>query len=387
MSENTGTTTSASASASKPFPLKARVILHGLNAAEFNDKIGIVQQSALNSEGRQQVFVEELDKTVALKLANLKYDPRPTASLSNKELKAILRSREAVLKFQGLDKSDLVTKLEELTTDPTQVAEWLAVANAGSGANASAKSETQTQTDAALSASALDQLDNMTPDMLRQQAQAMRSLPPATVRAMNPQLAGMTDAQIQQAAAQMEFMASNPQAVQKMKEQMMNMTPQQKQQYQQMMAQSQPTAAVTTPAPTNPKEVLANMSPEQMRHQAQAIRNMPPDTLRAMNPQFANMTDLQIQQAATQLEMMAENPELMKMAASQMENLSQEQIQEMMRGAAAGGANPFSMNPMAMGGMGNSNSNSNAATPMDPAKMLENMDTAQIKATMNAVNA
>jgi hypothetical protein len=371
------------AASTKPFPLKARVILHGLKAAEFNDKIGVVQQSSLNSEGRQMVFIEELNKTVALKLTNLKYEPRPATSLSNKELKAILRNREAVLKFQGLDKCDLLAKLEELTTDPTQIAEWLAVANAGSGAGSNSDAMYTDGSTSSTMPSGLDQLDNMTPEMLRQQAQAMRRLPPATIRAMNPQMANMTDAQIQQAAAQMEFMASDPQAIQKMKQQMKNMTPAQKQQYQQMM-QGQPTpataGAVRTP---NPEEVMANMTPEQMRQQAQAIRNMPPDTLRAMNPQFANMTDQQIQQAATQLEMMAENPELMKMATEQMKSLTPEQMQEMMKGAAAGDADPFSINPMTMG-MGNPDS---TASTMDPMKMLETMDAAQLKSMMNAVNS
>lgn len=377
-------------SSSKPFPAKAKVILHGLKAADFNGKVGIVQSSSLNEEGRQQVLVEELGKTVALKVANLQYQERPLDSLSNKELKNILRYKKDVLKFQGMDKADLQAQLKDLSTDPMEIAEWLAHANSSGNSSSSAADSSSTSATADSSNAdpdiqdGLSQFDQMTPEQLRQQAMMMKSMPPATLRQMNPQLAHMSDAQIVQAAQQMEMMASNPQMMQMARNQMKNMTPAQKAQYKQMMA-SQPQAKAGTPAAAggNP---LENMTPEQMRQQAQMMKSMPPDTLRQMNPQLAHMSDAQIAQAAQQMEMMASNPELVKMATEQMKNMSPEQMQAMMRQqAAGGGGGANSMNPMMMGGAGGGNNNGDMS--FDPAKMLETMDTAQIKQMMQGLKS
>ena len=111
---------------------------------------------------------------------------------------------------------------------------------------------------------------------------------------------------------------------------------------------------------------------------------MPPDTLRSLNPQMANMTDAQIEQAASQMEMMASNPELMKMANEQMKNLTPEQMEQMMKGGAGAGGDASTMNPMAMGmgGGGNSNAKQQQEMTMDPAKMLETMSPKQIKDMM-----
>jgi len=96
------------------------------------------------------------------------------------------------------------------------------------------------------------------------------------------------------------------------------------------------------------------------------------------------MSDGQIDQAVMQMEMMAGNPELMKMANEQMKNMTPEQMQEMMKSGGGAGDNG-TINPMMMpgagGAMGNNN-NANAMANMDPSKMLENMDTKQIKNTM-----
>jgi hypothetical protein len=368
-------TTSAGKS-SKPFPLKAKVVLSGLKAVEFNDQIGIVQ-GPLNSEGRQSVYVEGLNKTVALKMANLQYHPRDLDSLSIKELKTVLRFKQTVLKFQGMDKCDLRAKLEELTTDSMEIAEWLAQANAGGNI-----ANTNTSAVNNINDSPLDEFDNMSPEMLRQQAQMMRSMPPATIRAMNPQLAHMSDAQIQQAAAQMDMMASNPQMMQQARQQVKNMTPEQKRQYQQMMGNNpnvNANANTNVNAMASPQDQLANMTPDQLRQQAQMMRSMPPDALRQLNPQLASMTDEQINQAASQMEMMAANPDLMKLAAEQMKNLTPQQMQEMMKGGGA--INGSTLNPMTMGMPSNSASPQQDIT-MDPSKLLETMDPKQIKDMM-----
>lgn len=375
-------TDESSSTTPKPFPLKAKVILSGLKAADFNDKVGEVR-GPINGEGRQSVYVEELDKTVALKLVNLKYQPRELDSLSNKELKNILRFKQSMVKFQGMDKSDLKSKLAELSSDGTEIAEWLAQANAGGNMPSTSATSSSSSNGGP---SPMDQFDQMNPEMLKQQAQMMRSMPPATIRSMNPQLAHMSDAQIQQAAAQMEMMASNPAMMQQAKQQMKSMTPAQKEQYQKMMAGGAAAPAAPRPTGQTPQEQLANMSPEQLRQQAQMMRSMPPDTLRSLNPQLANMTDAQIQQAATQMEMMAGNPELMKMASDQMKNLSPQQMEEMMKNGGAGADLGNTLNPMAMG-MGPSSGKGQPNMTMDPTKMLETMEPKQIKEMMNMLKS
>ena len=83
------------------------------------------------------------------------------------------------------------------------------------------------------------------------------------------------------------------------------------------------TAAATTawPAPLASREQLeqaarqmSSMSPAQLRQQAAMLRSMPFDALRSANPHMSGMTDAQIEASIAQLEMMAGNPDMMKMA-------------------------------------------------------------------------
>ena len=85
---------------------------------------------------------------------------------------------------------------------------------------------------------------------------------------------------------------------------------------------------------------MSSLSPTQLRQQAAMLRSMPYDTLRKTNPPMAHMTDLQIEMSITQLEQMAENPELMKLAADQMKSMTEEQYESMkqiMLGGGGGG--------------------------------------------------
>lgn len=56
---------------------------------------------------------------------------------------------------------------------------------------------------------------------------------------------------------------------------------------------------------------------------------MPFSTLRATNPHMANMSDAQIEQSIAQLEMMANNPEMLRMATESMKGLTSEQLATM----------------------------------------------------------
>eukprot|EP00586_Coscinodiscus_wailesii_P022784 CAMPEP_0172497216 /NCGR_PEP_ID=MMETSP1066-20121228/96734_1 /TAXON_ID=671091 /ORGANISM="Coscinodiscus wailesii, Strain CCMP2513" /LENGTH=485 /DNA_ID=CAMNT_0013269855 /DNA_START=55 /DNA_END=1509 /DNA_ORIENTATION=+ len=98
-------------------------------------------------------------------------------------------------------------------------------------------------------------------------------------------------------------------------------------------SRSSPIASNTTSSnsqsSTNPTAVadqLSSMSPEQLRQQAQMMRSMDPSTLRVMNPQMAHLSDAQIKSAADQMEMMSNNPAMMKMAVDQVKNMSHEDL-------------------------------------------------------------
>jgi hypothetical protein len=370
------------------FPLEARVILHGLvKAPDLNGKVGIVKSSISNA-GRYSVHIEDANKTVGLKPINLRYEPRTVDSLSVKELKMILKSKKVdESEIKGIDKTELQTMVSELVTDEGELPELLAKAKSSPAPTPAAAAAARTRTTSTAASNNVDpmqaaeQLQNMSPEQLRQQARMMKSMDPSQLRRMNPQLANMTDEQIRQAAVQMEMMANNPSMMKMAAEQMKNMSPDQ---VQQMQAQVQSggtiptssstpttsTTAGTTPTPATQQaqqaaQAMANMTPEQMREQAKMLRNMDPDIVRRTNPQLAHMTDEQIKMAAAQFEMMADNPQMMKMAMDQMKNLSPEQMEAMRNGSA-------SAPPDMMGGE-------------DPSKILANMDKTQLKQMLQMV--
>jgi hypothetical protein len=337
------------------FPLEARVILHGLvKAPDLNGRTGVIKSEATN--GRQQVHLEDLNKNVALKVDNLKYEGREIATLSVKELKLLLKLKNVQdTELVGADKSELKAKLTSMALSSEEIAQILAIA----------KAPKPTAPAAPAPATAADQISNMSPERLRQQAQMMRTMDPDTIRRTNPQLAHMSNAQLQEAATQMEMMANNPQMMKAAADQMKNTSPQE---LQRMQAQMGGAAAAAAPAQANPQQaanMMANMTPEQLRQQAETMKSMPPDQIRKMNPQLAHMSDAQIEMAANQFQMMADNPDMMKMAMDQMKNMSPEAIANMQQQAGA-----TSENPPDLANMG------------DPAKMLENMDPEQLKQMM-----
>jgi len=109
---------------------------------------------------------------------------------------------------------------------------------------------------------------------------------------------------------------------------------------------------------------LTNMTPEQLKQQAAMLKSMSYDQLRATNPQMANMTDSQIQMSIQQLEMMANNPAMVKMAADQMKNMNENDFENMRK----------SLDPNTMpAGQGSSNNNTANGGNAPPPNLTSNM--------------
>ena len=352
------------------FPVETRVVLKGLvNSPELNGKVGIVKSALTN--GRQQVYIEELSKSVALKVSNLKFESRTVDTLSVKELKQILKAKANTpdAELTGLDKSELQSKVTALgDATPETIAQWLAESKKVP-VRANAKPSPQMDP-----SQAAETIATMDPEQLRQQARMMRSMPPDTIRRMNPQLAHMSDAQILAAANQMEMMASNPEMMKMATEQIKKMSPEEIRQAQAQAAAGIPTPSTTTPSSgaspamqaDQAAQVLANMTPEQLRQQADMFESMSPDAIRQMNPQLATMTDEQIKMAAKQYRMMADNPEMMKMAMEQMKGLTPEQIEAIRKGEIPAGLD-------------------GTLDGQDPAEMLAKMDKKQLKGLLKTL--
>jgi hypothetical protein len=71
-------------------------------------------------------------------------------------------------------------------------------------------------------------------------------------------------------------------------------------------------------------EQLKQATPEQLRQQAKMFRS-DPERVRRGNPQLANMSEADLLASADQMEMMANNPEMLKEAIRQMESMSPEE--------------------------------------------------------------
>jgi hypothetical protein len=352
------------------FPVEARVILQGLlKAPDLNGKKGVVR-SVLSSAGRHIVYIKALDKIVGLKPSNLRYEPISLKSLTAKELKMVLKYKnQEPSDTTGMEKSDLQARVSKLIDDSSEeLPELLASAKAKAGADDSV-STTASHSQAA------DQLGNISPDQLRQQARMMKTMDPTTLRRMNPQFANMTDSQLKMAADRMEKMANDPSMMKAAAEQMKNMD---SAQLQKMQAQMGGGAGVPAPSVNQAQQaaqMMQNMNPKQLRQQAQMLKTTDPDTLRRTNPQLAHMSDSQIKMAAIQFEMMASNPSMMKMAMDQMNNATPEQLEAMSKGQIPSqGGLGSSSEPTGMPQMGG-----------DPAEMLSNIDTAQLKEMLNTV--
>ena len=340
------------------FPIGSRVVLHGLKKEDFNGKRGVVR-TAPDGE-RQQIFVD--GNSYNLKVCNLKYEEKSCASLSIKEMKTILAAKGMEeSEVTGLSKSELISMVEEKCGDGQErsrlIAETNAAAAEAEAAAAKAKSSSGKKGNNnanGLNANNLrsqaDQLSNMSPEQLRQQARALRSMPPAQIRRMNPMMKNFSDAQIAQAASQMEMMASNPAMFKQAAEQMKGMNQNDLEQmaagyganggagggaafpssqYGTVPGTGSAGAGFTPEMMQQAQQQMSDMTPEQLRAQADFMKSKTPAEIRSLNPNMASMSDAQIQQATSQVEMLAANPELAKQAAEQMKGMSAQDMEEL----------------------------------------------------------
>lgn len=356
-----------SSNSDKSFPVGSRIILHGLQkGAQYNGRIGIVK-SCLSSEssssaGRQTVYIPDESKSLNIKPFNLKYEPRPIDSLSVREMKTILLAsrceKDGKLddEISGMDKSQLRSYIVEQvgSSSGETMAKFLAEAYAADEAPPAPSAKNNQNSNIS------QQMENVNPAQLRQQAAMMKTMTADQIRGLNPQMAGMSDSQIAMSISQMEMMASNPEMMKTAMDQMKGMSSEDVARAQQLAAGGGAGAAF--PSPDNAAQQMANMTPDQMRQQAAMMKSMDPATIRSMNPQMSQMTDEQIKMAAQQMEMMASNPEMMQQVTDQLKGMSPEDVKELQNLQKELGA----------GGDGAS----------DPASMIANMDAGKLKKTM-----
>jgi len=390
-------------------PKGTRVVLTGLQKApEHNGKVGVVESVLLGTnDERHQVRLAGDGKTVAIRAANLRLEPRPVETLSVKELKYILANSECNQDPRGMDKKALQTAVSDISS-PEKNAEILfrklqreqqpkAASPAAAADNSSARfSKEQIEATA-------EQMSSMDPAVLRQQAAAFRTMPPEQLRRQNPMFAGMSDEQIRQAASQLELMASNPAMMKAAVDQMKGMSPEEMERQgkavlgtnshkaaaasssSSTIAPDTGRAAATTtttssqatntssPVPPNFLDTLSQMDPEQMeqqlKQQAALIKSLPPAQLRSMHPQFAAMSDAQITQMVAQMELMSSNPAMLKAATDQMKTMTPEQIQQLQETGM----------PSPGGSSNNNNASSSSSSPLDPSMFLSNLTGKQVK--------
>ena len=351
---------------SESFPVGSSVLLQNLvKGAQYNDKKGIVRSRLNASSGRQEVYVFEANKSMAIKPINMRYEPREISSLSISEMKGLLLASKICKgedasenvkepdQWKGLDKEQLRQMVAEVTTSPEEIAALVAKANEPkelpSSINAPATQQPTQFTSDQLRQSA-ERMSQMSPEALRQQAATMKSMGPAALRSMNPQMARMTDEQIHMAIAQMEAVANNPAMMKMAAEQMKNMSAEE---FQAAVGSEWNASSYNTTnnavlaknnsnngMPTSVKNMpmsqfqegaqkMSSMTPEQLKSQATLLKSMPLDTLRRTNPHMASMTDDQIRTAIDQMGKMAEDPAMLKLAAEQMKNMSWTNLQNL----------------------------------------------------------
>lgn len=348
------------------YPPASRIILKDLvGAKEYNGRVGIVQSKPNPETGRYQVVIlptpEERaklqpPKMMAIQSKNMKWQPRPLESLNKVEMQRMLLFK----KFQN--KVNEATELKDMSDEglrsmmntvidseddiPLLLAHTIASQSPPPNANAAARMRQQVQ--------------QMNPEALLQQAKMMKSTDPQTLRERVPHFRNLTDEQIKQAADQMEQMAKNPQQFQGMKNQFSKMSP------QGMSRMAMGGNPGQMPSMQQGMQSLAQMSPAQLLAQAKRLKQMDVADLRRMNPAWARMTDEQIQQSLDQMELMAKQPQMMEQMKQQMNRLNPAEL-EKLRTMARSGQIPSGATP-GLGGMGGSGAMPDMKTPPTMAK-------------------
>ena len=201
----TATPTTSFSTTTTSFPIGSCVLLQNLvNGSQFNDKKGIVKSHPDANSGRQEVYVFEAQRSMAIKPANLRYEPRELSSLSITEMRGLLRiySSAGESECSGMNKEELRTHVTKvigttISNDAVQIAELVARSNEPkdttipSNNSASASSSSSSLNSSQLRQGA-ERMSQMSPNDIRQQAATMKAMGPAALRAMNPQMARMT---------------------------------------------------------------------------------------------------------------------------------------------------------------------------------------------------
>ena len=378
----------------KEFPIGSRVVLQNLKSgSQYNGKVGNVR-SSLTASGRQEVFLvgsSKDEKMLALKPANLIYQPRSINSLSISEIKKILASTGVdIQNLRGTDKAQLRDMIREHVSSETEIAAILHSAppfnpDINSEEVKDAKSNISLKEKASFQA---EQLSKMNPEQLRSQAAQMRSMPTSTIRQLNPAMSNFTDAQIHMAANQMEMMANNPQMINSMADQMKNMNDEQIEELRTMQKQNIPgsgmSASPETTNQVNPNIVKdaseINLTPDQLKQQASMLKSMSPSSVRSLNPAMADWDDSQIQMAAQQMEQMANNPMMMESFKKSIDNMSPESLEMMQKNAnKTNGPSTASRNSDTPAG--------NLASPNEAINQLQNMSPGQIKSMISMIKS
>jgi len=197
------------------FPIGSSVLLQNLiNGSQFNDKKGIVKSILDVNSGRQEVYVFEAQKSMAIKPINLRYEPRELSSLSISEMKGLLRiyyasdDKNNNAESSGMDKQELRMHVlnvigETIGNDPVKIAELVAKSNEpkdnlpsnnnnNNGTSPSSSSSSSSSLNSSQLRQGAERMSQMSPDDIRRQAATMKAMGPAALRAMNPQMAHMS---------------------------------------------------------------------------------------------------------------------------------------------------------------------------------------------------
>ena len=188
------------------FPIGSSVLLQNLvKGAHLNEKKGIVK-SRLSTTGRQEVYIFEENKTLAIKPANLKYEPRTLSSLSISEMKSMLTNgigSSNSIDFTGLDKESLRSMVQDEINDvddTIEIAKLVAKANepknipttSSMSGGAGSGSVGEQQFSSSQLRQGAERMSSMSAEDIKRQAQTMKAMGPAALRNMNPQFASMS---------------------------------------------------------------------------------------------------------------------------------------------------------------------------------------------------